>query len=289
MALCASRTFAQIGEQLDHFGRCRVTHGIGCVERRCASSNRGAEHFDEKIRFGAQRVFGGKLNVCAVFARTLNRCDSCFQHLRFAHAELVFAMQRTGREKQVNARMVRAFECARRCIDITVLTSCECAHRRVAQRARDFVDRCKIVGRSLRKACFQHVHAKAFEGLCHAQFRSPVHGKTGRLLAVAQGGVEDPYAVFGAVAALGVVGWICCFGVHAWLRLGRCRGATKNPASLSGAGFFGVSRLVLLYLDTRPQPAPPLVIRSTSTRERRRRPPRGNMSATVGGRMARVT
>jgi hypothetical protein len=280
---------AQVSEQLDHFGRCGVAHGVRCIERGCAGGDRGAEHFDEKIRFGAQCVFGRKLHVCAVFARTLNRGDCCFQYLRFAHAELVFAMQRTGREEQVNACMVRAFECARRGVDITVLTSCECAHRGVAQRARDFVDRCKIVGRSLWKACFQHVHTKGFEGLCHAQFRPPVHGKTRRLLAVAQGGVEDPYTVFSACRRPRGGRLDLLFRGSCLAPFGRCRGATKNPASLSGAGFFGVSRLVLLYLDTRPQPAPPLVIRSTSTRERRRKPPRGNMSATVGGRMARVT
>ena len=60
----------------------------------------------------------------------------------------------------------------------------------------------------------------------------------------------------------------------------------KKPRSVAGAGFLGVFRFVSIYLDTCPQPAPPLVIRSTSTRVRRSLPRScSNTSTAISGRV----
>jgi len=68
--------------------------------------------------------------------------------------------------------------------------------------------------------------------------------------------------------------------------MGTRLGQQKTPHPLPGAGFcWSYSGGLSSYLDTRPQPAPPLVIRSTSTRARRRLVRSRSRPATVGGRI----
>src|SRR6185437_13438921 len=118
---------------------------------------------------------------------------------------------------------------------------------------------------SLRKARFEHVHAQRFEHLRHAQPGAPVHREAGRLLAVAQGGVEDPHAISDCVVVAGRV--VLLAGVfHHGSAVWASPNAQKSPASVTGCGVLWVFSGFSSYLDTCPQPAPPLVIRSTSTR-----------------------
>ena len=65
----------------------------------------------------------------------------------------------------------------------TVRTSCATAHR------------FQVAARGNREARFDHVHAQRRQLPRHADLLRGIHGKARRLLAVAQGGVEDAYYV----------------------------------------------------------------------------------------------
>ncbi len=80
-------------------------------------------------------------------------------------------------------------------------------HRRIlplAQGLRDRFHRIEIAGRGDREAGFQHIHAQFRERLRHADLLVDVHGKSGRLLAVAQRGIEDDDAVVFQLAEAGM-------------------------------------------------------------------------------------
>ena len=68
----------------------------------------------------------------------------------------------------------------------------------------DRLDAFKIAGRSDGEAGLQHIHAQFRQRLGHPDFFIQVHGKTWRLLAIAQRGVENDNAVVVQRAEAGV-------------------------------------------------------------------------------------
>ena len=63
--------------------------------------------------------------------------------------------------------------------------------------AGDGLHRLEVAGRGDGEAGLDDVHAEVREGVGHLQLLGQVHAGAGRLLAVAQGGVEDDQAVVG--------------------------------------------------------------------------------------------
>ena len=61
--------------------------------------------------------------------------------------------------------------------------------------AGDGLHRLEVAGRGDGEAGLDHVHAEVLQGVGDLQLLGQVHAGAGRLLAVAQGGVEDDQAV----------------------------------------------------------------------------------------------
>jgi len=266
-ALGAGDVLAQPGEQCGDLGRRGVTHGVRRIQRGRAGGHRGGEDLGEELALGAQCVLGGELHFVAQTDRALDRGDRGVEHLRLAHAELVLAMQRAGGKEQVDARAARLFQRPCGGVDVARQAAREAAHGGVHQRARDLGDGGEVIRRGLRKTGFEHVDAERLQRLRHAQLGAAVEREAGRLFAVAQGGVEDAYVRFAGrcVALRGFRGVVR--GHRRGLRRCVARGQQKTPRHLWCGVLRESSGLSLSYLDTRPQPAPPLVI-STSTRAR---------------------
>ena len=78
-----------------------------------------------------------------------------------------------------------------RAVDVLFVAARQAANRRAADRAGDFADRLEVARRSDRKAGLDHVDAQIHERLRDLQLLLEIHAATGRLLAVAQRGVEN--------------------------------------------------------------------------------------------------
>ncbi len=145
----------------------------------------------QEIFLGAGRILGGELDVVDVRARQGHVLVHRFQHLLAAHAQLVFAMQRTGGQEQVQARTGGGLHGTQRGLDIGGQAARQHRQGGVAQFAGDQRMRLAVRLRTGRKTRFDDVHAQLGQAARHHQLLLRGHAATGRLLAIAQGGIED--------------------------------------------------------------------------------------------------
>ena len=78
-----------------------------------------------------------------------------------------------------------------RAVDVFLVAARQAADRRAADRAGDFADGFEVARRGDRKAGLDHVDAQVHERLRDLQLFFEVHAAAGRLLAVAERGVEN--------------------------------------------------------------------------------------------------
>ncbi len=114
------------------------------------------------------------------------------QHRVLAHVQLVLHVDGAGGDEGVDARPLRAFERLARRIDILEAGAAEAAHGGVLHDPGNLLHRREIAGGRHREAGFDDIHAHLVEQLGDLDLLLQSHGCAGRLLAVAQGGVEYP-------------------------------------------------------------------------------------------------
>ena len=85
----------------------------------------------------------------------------------------------------------RLAECFPRAVDVLLVAAGQAADRRAANRAGDFADGFEVARRGDRKAGLDHVDAQIHQRLRDLQLFFEVHAAAGRLLAVAERGVEN--------------------------------------------------------------------------------------------------
>ena len=112
--------------------------------------------------------------------------------LLLGHLQLEFAMDGAGGQKDVNPRRLGMLQCFPGPVDVGLVTAGQAADHRPANRLGDLPHRFEIAGRGDRKAGFDDVDPQVGQRLGDLQFFVQVHAGAGRLLAVAQRGVEDP-------------------------------------------------------------------------------------------------
>ena len=256
-AVDIAHVLAQVGDALAHFGWRRVANGIGHVEGAGAGVDHRGHHLGQVLGFRTHRVFGGKFHVVAQLAGAADAGDGVVDDLLLAHGQLVFAMQRTGGDEDVDARLLRGFQRPGGRFDVAELAARQRADGRAAQVAGNGVHRSEVFVGSLCKARFDDVHAKVGKRLGQPALLRTAHRIAGRLFTVAQRGIEDPHALAGGFGSFRV--WILCLHGSLWRA-----GQQKTPHPFPGAGFQVLSSVSVF--DERPQPAPPGIIRtSTST------------------------
>src|SRR4029078_9299674 len=80
-----------------------IANGVGNVERGGAGLNRALNHLGQEIEFRTRGVLGRKLNVVTAFASALDPLYRALDNLIGRHAQLEFAVDRAGREEDVDA------------------------------------------------------------------------------------------------------------------------------------------------------------------------------------------
>ena len=128
----------------------------------------------------------------------LDALDGPADDLFLGHLELEFAVDGAGGEEDVDARL-RRHRCSASpgAVDVGVVAAGQAADDRPCDLAGDRLHRLEVAGRGDREARLDDVDAKVRQRVGDLQLLGEVHAGAGRLLAVAQGRVEDHYAVVG--------------------------------------------------------------------------------------------
>ncbi len=104
-------------------------------------------------------------------------------------------MQITGGQKDVNPGAVCGLQGPRRHLDVFLAGACQRGDARFANGLRDGRDGREVTFRGHGKASLDHIDTQIFEGMRHRQLFLGGHAATGRLLAVAQGGIKENYVI----------------------------------------------------------------------------------------------
>jgi len=160
----------------------------------------------QEIEVRAVAVLGRELDVGGQVARETNRLLGLLQHLLRAHAQLLLHVQGTGGDEGVDAPGVRTFQGLCGTGDVAVVGTGQRADDGVLDGVGDALDGFEITIGRCGKTGFDHVHLEALELARDAQLFLAGHGSAGRLLAIAQGGVEnDELVCHGGLSGAGLL------------------------------------------------------------------------------------
>ncbi len=201
LADCVEHAFHVLGQ--------RVADGVGQVDRGGTGADRRLGAAAEEVDVAARRVLGRPLHVIGMLACQGDGIDGGGDHLVGLHAQLVFHVQRAGGDDDVDAPTLCRAKCLGGAQHIHVACAREAGdHRGIVALADAFGDRLdafEIAHRGDGEAGFQHIDAQLGQRLGHADLLVDVHREAGRLLAVAQRGVEDDDAVVFQLAEAGML------------------------------------------------------------------------------------
>src|SRR5260370_31455011 len=182
--------------QLAELRRQAVARGVRDVDDVGAGGDHLLDRFDEVLRVGATRVLRRVLDVVAQRARVGDHLRAAFQHLFARHSELAVDVHVRDREHDVDLRGLRIFDGAPYRVDVLAHGSRQRGDGGAANLARNLAARVEIARGGNRKARFDDVDAKPLELPSDLQLGVGIQVEPRRLLAVAQRGVEDEYAIY---------------------------------------------------------------------------------------------
>ena len=181
----------EVANDVAHVRRRSVADGIGDVDRRRSGGDGRFHDFAEEIALGAGRIFRREFDVVAVANRTFHAGHGPRDDLFSRHLELEFAMDRAGGEEHMNAGLLGKLKRVPGSVNVLLVATGQAADGAAAHDGGNFADGVKIVGRGDREAGFNDVDAEIDQRLREFQLLSLVHAAAGRLLAVAERGVEN--------------------------------------------------------------------------------------------------
>ena len=137
-----------------------------------------------------RRVFGRKLHIIDQRARQPHGFRGAIERLLAADLQLVFEMQIARGQEHVNAGALGKLHGAGGHLDVFLLGAGQRSDRGLRTRLGDRRDRREVAFRSHGEAGLDDVHAQVLKRVRHGQLFLGGHAAAGRLLAVAQRGVE---------------------------------------------------------------------------------------------------
>ena len=168
-----------------------IADGVRHVDRRGAFPDDRLDHLAEEVHVRAIAVFGGELDVGHQIACKPHRQLGLLQHLLRRHAQLLLHVQRRGGNEGVDARGRCTAQGLGGARNVAVVGACQRTHGGVLDQAGDGLHRVEVTVGGRGKPGFDDVHAQPLQLPRDAQLLVLGHGGAGRLLAIAQGGVED--------------------------------------------------------------------------------------------------
>ena len=168
-----------------------ITDSVRHVDGGSTLFDHRLENATQVVDIAAVTVFRTELNVTHQVTRETHRELGLLKHLLGRHAEFFLHVQRAGCNEGVYTRRARAFEGFGSAGDIAVIGARQRANRRILDGVGNRLHSIKVAIGTGRKAGFDHVHLESLQLARNAQFFIARHGGPGRLLAIAQGGVEN--------------------------------------------------------------------------------------------------
>ena len=186
-------------EVADVLLRGRVADRVGDVDDVGALGDRDRADLGGELDVGAGRVHRRELDVVAVRLRQRHRGLGLALDVVSRRLELVLDVDVRGRDERVDPRARRVLDRAPGGVDVRLVGARQPADHRALDVAGDLLDRLEVAGRGDREARLDHVDAEPCELLGDLDLLLRVERDPGRLLAVAQRGVEDLDAILNAV------------------------------------------------------------------------------------------
>jgi len=145
----------------------------------------------QKIDVRTAGVLRRELHIVGKIARPFDRPDRLLHHLVGRHAKLLLHVNRGGGDEGVNAPRVGLFQCLACPVDILLQGTGQAADGALPDRPGHCLDRLEISRTGDGKTRLDHIHPHFLQSLGDADLLIAVHGGTGALFSVTQGGVED--------------------------------------------------------------------------------------------------
>ena len=178
-------------EDLPVLRREREPHGIRQVHGRGTLRDRHLDDAAQVLEVGAAGVFRRELDVVGVATGPAHGGARQLEAIVPADLELVLQVDVGGRDEDMDAPARGRTQRLAREIDVLVGAARQCGQHRTPHLRRDLLDAAVIAGRGRRKARLDHVDVQGIELARHLHLFLGGHGVAGRLLPVAQRGVED--------------------------------------------------------------------------------------------------
>ena len=122
--------------------------------------------------------------------------DGALDDLLAGHPELVLAVDGRGGQEHVDARLLGVLDGLPGAVDVAVVAAGEAADGRAGDLGGDGADGLEVALRGDREAGLDDVDAQVGQRPGDLELLGVVHAGAGRLLAVAERGVEDPDPLF---------------------------------------------------------------------------------------------
>ena len=178
-------------DDVEEFLRRAVTHRIGNIDHRGAGLDGDVHAAAQEVRYCAGGVFRRPFHFGCVVARARHGSAHRFQHRILAHVELVLHVHGRSGNKRVNPGPKRTLQRFAGAVNVLETGAAQAADAGALDDLADLGDGTKIALRRNRESCLDHVHAHFVEQHRDLQLLVVRHGSAGRLLAIAQGGVEN--------------------------------------------------------------------------------------------------
>jgi hypothetical protein len=188
----------QILDQRAEFLGGGVADGVGDVQRVGPGLGHGGVEVDQVVAVAAGHVLGGELDVVGVGAGQFDGLDGAPDVLLAGDLEHVLQVDVGAGAEGVDATQLAAagFDGLAGADDVDVLGAGQGADLRALDLGGDGQDGLEVSGRGDGEAGLDDVDLQARQLAGDTELLVQAHGGAGALLAVAQGGVEDQYAVF---------------------------------------------------------------------------------------------
>ena len=183
-------------DQGAELGRDRVADGVRDVDRGRTGLDDRLVHVEQERVLGPRGVLRGELDLrvgAKRLARPAHPAACLGQGLLAGDAQLVLEMDVAGGDEQVQVGTLGDADGLHGALGVAVLAPGERGDRDPALRLLgNPADRLEVAGRRGREARLDHVHLQPRELARDLQLLGGRQAGAGRLLTVAEGGVEDP-------------------------------------------------------------------------------------------------
>ena len=168
-----------------------VADGVGDVDGRGAGVDRRFHDPTEEVELRASGVLRRELDVGAELPCPLHPGDGPSHHFVLGHPQFELAVDRARGEENMDPRPFRTAEGLPGAVDVGIVATGQAADDRATDRGGDLPDAGEVARRRDREAGFDDVDPELLERLGDLHLLGEVHARPRRLLAVAEGGVED--------------------------------------------------------------------------------------------------